>query len=373
MTSFHAIPTLAGQAAIAAAIADEEPIKLATLVVGDGNGNPVTPLETQTGLVNPVATFPLQSVESDGDQIVAIGIIDEEDGGWTIREAGLVDEDGVLLFVASVPPTYKATPSEGVIAALELSLVLVISDTAQVTVVSSGSSYATINYVNDTVANHRTHFGTSIRPYFLAVDGMTTTTPPATPALGATYVVPNSATGAWAAHAGKVAQFREGGWTYTSVPVGHIVTDGTTGLMWRRTSTGWRQVLASIPEHLAGASDTLAAHPKGVKEMIDAALDGFDPGVPTGYGVGSHVMAFMHKRPVMPADPFGNRKVVAPLGTALGAELTLIAFTPATGGGGGSHYIVGPKLSSGTWQNMGAEVEADDLGPSLAVLWRRIS
>ncbi|WEJ33860.1 phage tail protein [Devosia sp. SD17-2] len=370
MTSFHAIPTLAGQAAIAAAIADEAPIKLTTLVVGDGNGNPTTPLETQTGLVHLSGAFPLQSVEAEDGQIVATGIIDEEDGGWTIREAGLLDENGILLFVASVPPTYKATPSEGVIAALELSLVLVISDTAQVTVVSSGSSYATVNYVNDTVDGHRTHFGTPIRPYFVAVDSVAVTAPPDTPATGATYLVPTTATGAWAAHAGKIAQFREGGWTYTSVPIGHIVCDGSTGLMWRRTGSGWRQYLASIPEHIAGTSTTLAAHPAGVAAMIGAALSGFDPGVPSGYGIGSIVMARIKQSPMGPGSAVPL--AAAPLETVSGTVLELIAFTTQMYTGNQSIADVGPIIGVGTWQNMGAAVSAGSIWSSVT-LWRRVS
>lgn len=51
MAEFKTIHTTYGLAAMAAAEATGTPINLTHMAVGDGNGNPVTPSESQTNLV----------------------------------------------------------------------------------------------------------------------------------------------------------------------------------------------------------------------------------------------------------------------------------------------------------------------------------
>jgi hypothetical protein len=290
MATFFAIPTLAGQAAIAAAI-DGDPINLASMVVGDGGGAPVSPLETWTGLTNLRDTIPLQSSTSDVDNPNWRRVeaeLDETIGGYTIREAGLLDSDGQLLFVASVPETQKVSEGEGgVIDILTLGLIIVVADTAQVTVQASGASWATQDYVLEQLEAWRTHLAQPVRPYFLAVDSMTVTTPPASPAVGATYVVPSNATGAWVTHINKIAQYRgaEKGWVYVDPPVGHMV--GLGGIFYRRTDTGWRSVFASTLEHLEAASSSIFTHPAGVKAMIDGKFPSNASGFLQNNGAGA--------------------------------------------------------------------------------------
>lgn len=145
--TYFAIPTLAGQAAIAAAIAGTAALSIDDIVVGDGNGSPITPLETMTALVNTRATIPVQSATRAGNEVTITGILDEDTGGWTIREVGVLDGDGVLLFVASVPPTYKGTVLEGVNDVLTLGVRVVVSDTAQIALTLNPSAYATQEWV----------------------------------------------------------------------------------------------------------------------------------------------------------------------------------------------------------------------------------
>lgn len=267
--AYHFIATLAGQDAIAEAIASGEAISLTHMAVGDGGGAHMTPLETMTGLYGVKATVPLDSVVRDGVQVDVTGTLPHNIGGWTIRELGILNSDGVLLFVGNYPDTTKSAPGETGGDELVIIASLIISDTAQVTINVSGSSYASHDYVNEQVSTHRTHAGTPIRPYFIAVDSIVQNAPPVTPAIGATYVVPPDASGDWAAHANKIAQYRgDAGWTYVSAPAGQTVCDGSTGLYWRRTSSGWRQVMASMPEHLAGTSTALTTHPAGVKALV---------------------------------------------------------------------------------------------------------
>lgn len=147
--SFFAIPTLAGQEALVAAAAGTAPLALRSIVVGDGGGSATTPLETATSLVNQRASFTITSMVRDGTKVTVDTVLDENTGGWAIREAGIVDEDGNLLYIASVPETYKGTIAQGVNDVLTLGLVLVVTETAEITLITDGSDYATKAWVAD--------------------------------------------------------------------------------------------------------------------------------------------------------------------------------------------------------------------------------
>lgn len=263
--TFFAIPTLAGQTAIAAAIAGTAPLTLTTMVIGDGAGFAVTPIQTQINLVNQVYSLALNSVTRTGNQIAATSIISNTVGGWTVREAGLLDSFGNLLFVANVPDTLKETLAMGVDDTLSLTLTVAVSATAQVTLTFSGQTWIDI--------------ADPLRPYFMAVNSATTASPPTTPAIGDTYLVPSGATGLWAGQTGLLAQWipsRLGAppqWVFAACPERMTIGVGDTDDIMTKIGGVWRSGFASIPEHLAGASTTLEANPAGVAAMISARSD----------------------------------------------------------------------------------------------------
>jgi len=240
MASFFAIPTLAGQAAVTAAIGGGDPIVLSQMVVGDGFGNAVTPLETQTGLVNPVATVPLTAIDHAGNLLTADAVLDETVGGFTIREAGLLDENGVLMFVASIPATEKRLITEGVQHILTLGLIVVVSASANVTLNVTGTTYASHDYVNEQIAALRTNILHPLRVYHIAVKSHTLATPPVSPTPGDTYLVAADATGLWAGQSGKLGQYVSSGvgWLFVTPPVAHIISSEATGLMYQRNGAG---------------------------------------------------------------------------------------------------------------------------------------
>lgn len=274
MPDYFAIPTLAGQAAIADAIAGVAPLTIASLVVGDGGGVAVTPLETQTSLVQLRATIAASLVERDEDDPTRVNvdaIIDENTGGWTIREAGLLDDDGVLLFVASIPPTEKKTLAMGVFDVLTLGLILVVSETAEVELSIGDTSYVTPGQLAAALEAHRVFIAQPLRPYFVAVDSATVSAPPPSPTLGDTYLVPVGATGAWSVKTGQLAQWRgsEKGWNYVSCPTMTTVAAADSGTFLRKTATVWRALMASLAEHKAGSATDLFTNPAGVKAMLN--------------------------------------------------------------------------------------------------------
>lgn len=114
--AYASIHTIAGLRDIARAEATGSTIVLTHMVVGDGNGNPVTPNKTMTQLVRERYRMAINRIYQNPDdptQFVVEGLIPQDVGGFTIREGGLIDSDGNLFTVCNLPASYKPLPSEG--------------------------------------------------------------------------------------------------------------------------------------------------------------------------------------------------------------------------------------------------------------------
>jgi len=156
---YFAIPTEAGQAKIANAIALGVPLKITHMAVGDGNGQPVTPNATQTALVRERRRAPINTLFQDPlnqSQIVAEQIIPENVGDWWIRELGIFSEDGTLVAVANCPDTYKPLLTSGAGRTQVIRMVLIVSDTSAVELkIDPAVVLATRKYVDDVMAAHK--------------------------------------------------------------------------------------------------------------------------------------------------------------------------------------------------------------------------
>ncbi|MGV2844170.1 phage tail protein [Aeromonas hydrophila] len=156
---YFAIPTNAGQAKIANAIALGVPLKITHLAVGDGNGQPVTPNAAQTALVRERRRAPINTLFQDPtnqSQLVAEQIIPENVGDWWIREAGIFSEDGTLIAIANTPDTYKPLLSSGAGRTQVIRIVLIVSDTSAVELkIDPAVVLATRKYVDDLLAAHK--------------------------------------------------------------------------------------------------------------------------------------------------------------------------------------------------------------------------
>ncbi|WPZ28975.1 phage tail protein [Sulfitobacter sp. OXR-159] len=152
-----ALVTLAGQGKIAGAIANGTDIDLTRMVVGDGLGNAVAPTETMTELVNEVYDVQLASVARDAQNanwLIAEATIPEAAGPFTVREVGLVDGDGDLFAVADYPATEKFTAAQGIATALTVRIIIVVSDTANVSIL--------LNPSDNVIASRRVDTGTGL-------------------------------------------------------------------------------------------------------------------------------------------------------------------------------------------------------------------
>lgn len=156
---YSALPTNAGQAKIANAIALGVPLKITHMAVGDGNGQPVTPDPAKTALVHEVRRAPLNTLFQDPlnqAQLVAEQIIPEDVGDWWIREVGLYDEAGTLIAIANCPDTYKPLLTSGAGRTQVIRMVLIVSDTSAVELkIDPSVVLATRKYVDDLMTIHK--------------------------------------------------------------------------------------------------------------------------------------------------------------------------------------------------------------------------
>lgn len=134
--TYYTLLTTIGQASIANAIALNQTVSLTHMAVGDGNGAPTVPKESQTALVNEVYRAPINQLTTDLDNpnyLIAEMIVPTNVGGWSVREVGLFDEEGYLIAIANFPETYKPKLEEGSGRDLVIRIILQVSNTDVVT------------------------------------------------------------------------------------------------------------------------------------------------------------------------------------------------------------------------------------------------
>lgn len=153
---YSALPTNAGQAKIANALALGVPLKITHMAVGDGNGQPVILDPAKTTLVHEVRRAPLNTLFQDPlsqSQLVAEQIIPEDVGDWWIREVGLFDEAGTLIAIANCPDTYKPKLTSGAGRTQVIRMVLIVSNTSAVELkIDQSVVLATRQYCDDRMA-----------------------------------------------------------------------------------------------------------------------------------------------------------------------------------------------------------------------------
>lgn len=133
--TYFAILTAVGEAKLANAAALGTQLQISRMAVGDGNGSLPTPNPTQTALINERYRADLNELKVDpnnSNQIIAELVIPEAEGGWWIREMGLLDAAGDLIAVSNCPPSYKPQMTEGSGRTQVLRMVLIVSSTAAV-------------------------------------------------------------------------------------------------------------------------------------------------------------------------------------------------------------------------------------------------
>ena len=140
---------------MAAAEAAGDEINLTHMAVGDGNGNAVTPTEDQTQLVRERYRAAVNRVYSDPDnplRYTAELIIPASEGGFTLREVGVFDDQGGLFVVGNLPDTYKPQDTEGAFADTLVRVEFLVSNASVVTLqVDPNVAVATQSWISNNV------------------------------------------------------------------------------------------------------------------------------------------------------------------------------------------------------------------------------
>lgn len=150
---FFALLTNIGAAKLANATALGTRLEITQMAVGDGGGTLPTPSPAQTKLVNEQRRAALNMLTIDPintSQIIAEQVIPETEGGWWIREIGLLDKDGDLIAIANCAETYKPQLQEGSGRTQTIRMILIVSSTAAVTLkIDPSVVLATRKYADD--------------------------------------------------------------------------------------------------------------------------------------------------------------------------------------------------------------------------------
>jgi len=206
-----ALMTNLGRSKEAAAIANGTAIVITHIAIGDGT---TVPSGGETALYHEIAR---KSISGHGTVTGAANVayfdifLEAAEGPYTIREAGLIDQDGDLIAIARYdPPINKPIPSSGQTVEGTVRLEVAFSNIANVTIVVDPSFKVQMQRLS--------------RLPWVPVISMNVTAPPATPAVGDMYLVPAGATGAWTGQVGKIAEYTSAGWGIISPPDGHGVS-----------------------------------------------------------------------------------------------------------------------------------------------------
>ena len=160
---FRTVTTNAGRNAVREALTQGKTVKLSHMSVGDGGGNPVTPLSTMTKLVNERFRAQINDIVLDPatpDLFTAELFIPQAEGGWYIREVGLWMDDGTLFAVGNTPLTEKPDISSGAATDLLVRLIIRVLDAATVSIeIDPAQVLATREYVDRKLDAHNNDGG----------------------------------------------------------------------------------------------------------------------------------------------------------------------------------------------------------------------
>ena len=155
---YYSVITDIGRARFANCLITQTPLELTYMAVGDGGGSAVLPKGSETRLAGEVYRGQinyLDHVENDPAQIVAKMTILPNVGGFTIREAGLFDEDDNLIIYASLPTTVKPVLADGSASDYTLAIYALVGNDVDVTIkVDPAQVIATREYVDASIKNH---------------------------------------------------------------------------------------------------------------------------------------------------------------------------------------------------------------------------
>lgn len=133
---YYTIITNVGKQLLNDAMMNKEAIELTHIAVGDGGGDLYEPDPSQMALINEKWRGEIMGKETDGEyQSVLDTIITTEIGGFTVRELGVFDSKGRLIYLGKLPEVDKITNKSGAVLDLRLKVYIKYENAASVTII----------------------------------------------------------------------------------------------------------------------------------------------------------------------------------------------------------------------------------------------
>lgn len=132
---YGTIITAIGSVKIAAGIIVGKKINITHAAVGDGSGAYYKPTVDQTGLLRECWRGEIASArisETNPNMIDVKFIVPAEVGGFTIREAALIDDEGDTIAICNTPDAEKVNITDGVSFPLQMVMHIIVTDASVV-------------------------------------------------------------------------------------------------------------------------------------------------------------------------------------------------------------------------------------------------
>lgn len=153
MSQYYSLVTKAGFAAEATARSLGQLVNLTEFAVGDSSGSEYDPTGDETALKNERYRGVINDIIFDPkypDQFTVEGVVPQNTGGFTIREAAIYTSSGVLYGIAKYPPSFKTAIDSGASSELKVRFVFATSNSSSIKLfVDPSSVLSTRSYVDN--------------------------------------------------------------------------------------------------------------------------------------------------------------------------------------------------------------------------------
>ncbi|UXM94323.1 phage tail protein [Bartonella sp. HY329] len=226
-----ALMTTKGRAKEAAALASGTSINISHIAIGSGE---TVPSGGETKLYREVLRKAISGngLVAGSENTAYFDIfLNASEGPFTIREAGLLDDEGDLIAIAYYdPPINKPVPTSGQTVEGIIRIEVAFSNIANITIKVDPSLNVPLQRLTTTP--------------WVPVKAIDLATPPTKTNIGDSYIIGNNSTGVWAAQEGNLTEFTQGGWAIIATPDGHGV-GLPDGRVFTKVNGQYVEVLAS--------------------------------------------------------------------------------------------------------------------------------
>ena len=157
MSQYYSLVTQGGFAAEANARSLGQLVNLAEFAVGDSNGSEYELTGEETSLQNERYRGVINEIIFDPEypnQFTVEGVVPQNVGGFTIREAAIYTDDGTLYGIAKYPPSFKTEIDSGASSELKVRFVFATSNSDSIQLVVDPSAVlATRSYVDNSFSS----------------------------------------------------------------------------------------------------------------------------------------------------------------------------------------------------------------------------